>query len=46
MEFWDSKKGKGVNLRKLKRIALYNESSTWETDTDNLNKGSICIYSE
>ncbi|BBU47397.1 putative immunoglobulin-blocking virulence protein [Mycoplasmopsis felis] len=41
MEFWDSKKGKGVNLRKLKRIALYNESSTWETDTDNLNKAQF-----
>nr|WP_245579614.1 putative immunoglobulin-blocking virulence protein [Mycoplasma leonicaptivi] len=41
MEFWDRTKGKGVNLRKLKRIVLYNESEIWETDTDNMNKAQF-----
>ncbi|TDV24128.1 putative immunoglobulin-blocking virulence protein [Mycoplasmopsis mustelae] len=36
MIFYDEDKGQG-SLRKLKRIVLYNNSETWETDTENMN---------
>ncbi|MGZ9756486.1 putative immunoglobulin-blocking virulence protein [Mycoplasma sp. 4423] len=42
MIFYDEDHGYST-LRKLTRIVLYNNSDTWETDTDNMNKAQFAM---